>query len=219
MQRVLVTGASRGLGRALVIELDKRGLEVTTSARRDANLADLPATERLTLDVTSDASVAAAAAAWGASSAAAAAHERRPHRRPRRVACFASYERRKETHMAGEVAFFEIGVEDPERGRAFYEGLFGWRFEPGPTEGGGFVIQAPNMPGGMHGGDPGGRPYVFFAVDDMDMAIERVRELGGGVEEMDVEGDADSQARFGRFKICHDDQGSYFGLHQPPRGS
>ncbi|MGH8896539.1 MAG: hypothetical protein ACRDZ4_05805 [Egibacteraceae bacterium] len=48
--------------------------------------------------------------------------------------------------MAGEGAFFEVGVEGTERGRAFYEGLFGWRFESAPTESG-FVIQAPNMPG------------------------------------------------------------------------
>lgn len=34
--------------------------------------------------------------------------------------------------MAGELAFFEIGVKDTERGRAFYERLFGWKFEPGP---------------------------------------------------------------------------------------
>ena len=117
--------------------------------------------------------------------------------------------------MAGEVAFFEIGVQDPERGRAFYEGLLGWRFEPGPS-GAGFVIEAPNMPGGMHGGDPEAAPYVFFAVDDMDAALTRVRELGGSVEEADVEGDEDSVARFGRFQLCRDDQGSPFGLHQKP---
>ena len=35
--------------------------------------------------------------------------------------------------MAGEVAFLELGVEDTDRGRAFYEGLFGWRFERGPS--------------------------------------------------------------------------------------
>ena len=110
--------------------------------------------------------------------------------------------------MAGEVAFFEIGVQDPERGRAFYEGLLGWRFEPGPS-GAGFVIEAPNMPGGMHGG-------LFFAVDDMDAALNRVRELGGNVEEADVEGDEESVARFGRFQLCRDDQGSPFGLHQKP---
>jgi hypothetical protein len=117
--------------------------------------------------------------------------------------------------MAGEVAFFEFGVQDPERGRAFYEGLLGWRFEPGPS-GAGFVIQAPNVPGGMHGGDPEAAPYLFFAVDDMEAALERVRELGGSVEEADVEGDEDSVARFGRFQLCRDDQGSSFGLHQKP---
>ena len=117
--------------------------------------------------------------------------------------------------MSGEVSFFEIGVEDPERGRAFYGGLFDWSFESGPSDEG-LVIRASGTPGGMHGADKGASPYLFFGVDDMDAALERVRELGGEVEEMDIEGDDDSQARFGRFKLCRDDQGSPFGLHQPP---
>lgn len=117
--------------------------------------------------------------------------------------------------MAGEVGFFEIGVEDAEGGRAFYEGLFGWQFEPGPSATG-FLITAPNMPGGMHGGEPQGRPYIFFNVDDMDAAAQRVVDLGGEVDDTDVEGDQESIARFGRFKLCRDNQGSPFGLHQPP---
>jgi predicted enzyme related to lactoylglutathione lyase len=120
--------------------------------------------------------------------------------------------------MTGELAFFELGVGDTERGRAFYEGLFGWTFETGPS-GGGFVIDTPDVPGGMHGGDAGAAPLLFFRVDDIEAALERVRELGGEVEEMDVEGDEDSIARFGRFKLCRDDQGSPFGLHQPPGAS
>jgi uncharacterized protein len=117
--------------------------------------------------------------------------------------------------MAGELAFFELGVEDVEKGRAFYEGLFGWQFALGPS-GQGFVIATPTVPGGMHGGDRGSAPYVFFAVDDMETAVARVRELGGVVEDTDVEGDNDSVATFGRFKLCRDDQGSPFGLHQRP---
>ncbi len=117
--------------------------------------------------------------------------------------------------MNGELSFFEIGVEDAQRGRAFYEGLFDWNFEPGPS-GGGFGIGGSNVPGGMHGGDPGAAPYVFFRVNDMEAALTRVRELGGQIEEMDVEGDEQSIARFGRFKLCRDDQGSRFGLHEPP---
>jgi predicted enzyme related to lactoylglutathione lyase len=117
--------------------------------------------------------------------------------------------------MAGELAFFELGVGDTERGRAFYEALFGWEFETGPS-GNGFVIGTPNVRGGMHGGDAGASPYLFFLVDDMEAALRRVRELGGDVEEVDVEGSEDSVARFGRFKLCRDDQGSSFGLHEAP---
>ena len=117
--------------------------------------------------------------------------------------------------MSGAVAFFELGVEDVERGRAFYEALFGWRLGRGPH--GGHTIETPNVPGGMHGGDRGAAPYVFFGVDDMDAALDRVRELGGTVEDMDVEGDEESVRRHGRFKLCRDDQGSPFGLHAPPR--
>jgi uncharacterized protein len=118
--------------------------------------------------------------------------------------------------MAGELSFIEFGVEDVERGRAFYESLFGWRFERGPS-GKGFVIGTPTVEGGMHGGDRGASPYVFIAVDDLDAAIERVRQLGGEIVEMDVGGeDEETDARFGRFKLCRDDQGSPFGLHQPP---
>jgi len=121
--------------------------------------------------------------------------------------------------MAGELAFFELGVGDGERGRAFYAGLFGWRLEPGPSGGGGFAIETPNVPGGMHGGDEGAAPYLFFAVDDIDAAVERVHELGGEVDDVNVEGDEESVARFGRFRLCRDDQGSPFGLHQrPPTG-
>ena len=43
--------------------------------------------------------------------------------------------------------------------------------------------------------------------DDMEAALARVRDLGGVVEEMDVEGDEESVARFGRFQLaCRDDQ-------------
>jgi uncharacterized protein len=114
--------------------------------------------------------------------------------------------------MTGDVSFFELGVEDAQRARAFYEALFGWRFEPA---GGGFSIAGTNVPGGVHGGDPGASPYVFFAVEDVEAAAARVRELFGTVEELDDE-DEESVARFGRFKLCRDDQGSPFGLHEPP---
>ncbi|MEU0394146.1 VOC family protein [Streptomyces sp. NPDC006208] len=120
--------------------------------------------------------------------------------------------------MAGEISFFELGVGDFERARTFYSGLFGWTFDAGATDGSGYVIRTPNVPGGVHGGDPGAGAYLFFRVDDMMAAIARVRELGGTVDDIDVGGDEETVARFGRFQLCHDDQGSPFGLHEPPAG-
>jgi len=119
------------------------------------------------------------------------------------------------TSMSGAITFFELGVEDAQKGRAFYEALFGWKFESGPS-GKGWVIKTPNVPGGMHPGDTGATPYVFFAVHDLDAALERVRQLGGEVVPFDDGGDEATEARFGRFRFCKDDQGSPFGLHQPP---
>jgi len=118
--------------------------------------------------------------------------------------------------MSGELSFVEFGVEDAERGRVFYGSLFGWEFEDGPS-GQGYMIRLPNVSAGIHGGDKGAVPYAFFRVDDMDAALERVQELGGTVDDLDIEGDEGSQAQIGRFKLCRDDQGSPFGLHQPPQ--
>ena len=115
--------------------------------------------------------------------------------------------------MSGELAFFELGVDDADRARAFYAALFGWTFRPGPH--GGHSIRTPTIPGGLHGGDPGAAPYVFFRVDDLDVAVARVLELGGVVEGVGAD-ESDVEGVHGRFTLCRDDQGSPFGLFQPP---
>ena len=117
--------------------------------------------------------------------------------------------------MAGELSFFEIGVGDAGQARAFYGGLFGWSFGD-PPSGQGATVATPNIPGGIHGGDEGGGVYAFFSVDDMAAAVERVRELGGEVEAIPGDGGGENAAKFGRFMLCRDDQGSPFGLHEPP---
>jgi uncharacterized protein len=115
--------------------------------------------------------------------------------------------------MSGEPAFFEIGVEDAERARAFYGALFGWTFTAGPH--GGSMITTSTLPGGLHGADPGAAPYLFFRVEDLDAAIARVRELGGTVEGLGAD-ESDVERTYGRFTLCRDDQGSPFGLYEPP---
>jgi NADP-dependent 3-hydroxy acid dehydrogenase YdfG len=65
MSSVLITGASRGIGRAIAIEFTRRGHRVVATARDPRTLGDLDVDQRLALDVTDDASVTAAVAAAG----------------------------------------------------------------------------------------------------------------------------------------------------------
>ncbi|MEA5362812.1 SDR family oxidoreductase [Amycolatopsis sp., V23-08] len=65
MSSVLVTGASKGIGRAITLELARRGHRVIATARRPEALADLPVAERLRLDVTDQDSVDQAIQAAG----------------------------------------------------------------------------------------------------------------------------------------------------------
>ena len=115
--------------------------------------------------------------------------------------------------MDGELSFFELGVGDANRARQFYGPLFGWEFV---DEKAGSTIETPNIPGGLHGDDPGASPYLFFRVGDLPAALERVRALGGSVGDSVSSEDEETVARFGRFQTCTDDQGSTFGMHQPP---
>ncbi|SNT21766.1 SDR family oxidoreductase [Actinacidiphila glaucinigra] len=57
MPSVLVTGASKGIGRAIALELSARGHRVIATARRPETLAGLPVDQRLRLDVTDQESV------------------------------------------------------------------------------------------------------------------------------------------------------------------
>ena len=65
MSRILITGASRGIGRAIAEELTAEGHEVIATARDVSALSDIPAALRLRLDVTDEHSVRAAVAEAG----------------------------------------------------------------------------------------------------------------------------------------------------------
>lgn len=65
MSSVLVTGANRGIGRAIAEEATRRGHRVIATARDPRTLSDLDVDQRLALDVTDAASIAAAVAEAG----------------------------------------------------------------------------------------------------------------------------------------------------------
>ena len=65
MARILITGASRGIGRGTAVALAASGHEVIATARDVTSLDDVPAALRLSLDVTDQGSVDAAIARAG----------------------------------------------------------------------------------------------------------------------------------------------------------
>jgi NADP-dependent 3-hydroxy acid dehydrogenase YdfG len=65
MSRILITGASRGIGRGIATALSARGHDVIATARDVDTLDDVPAAMRLRLDVTDEESVKAAVEAAG----------------------------------------------------------------------------------------------------------------------------------------------------------
>lgn len=110
----------------------------------------------------------------------------------------------------GAPSFIELGVPAGSRARRFYEQLFGWTFKE--MGGDNVLAQTPTIQIGFHSQDPDAVFVIYFQVDDIEAAVERVRAAGGAADDppKDEEG-------FGRFVECRDDQGVRFGLRELPR--
>ena len=85
--------------------------------------------------------------------------------------------------MAGNLCHFELMVSDPEKTRAFYENVFGWKYndsnpnytmvKAGEGPQGGIMKKPAEMPGFALS--------VYFCVDDIDATLERAVEAGGAI--------------------------------------
>jgi uncharacterized protein len=113
--------------------------------------------------------------------------------------------------VAGDLVYFVIQTDDPERAKEFYGSLFGWDFTEGNVPEG-FNIEGTTPPGGVFGGGKGWCPSVYFSVDDIDAALAKVRELGGEASEPEA-------IATGHMAHCRDDQGREFNLWAPREGS
>lgn len=110
--------------------------------------------------------------------------------------------------MAGNITYFEVPSGDIEATQRFWGSLFGWQFRAGNFPGYS-MIDGPTPLGGAPHADASRHPRIFFAVDDIDAAVTRVRELGGTAEEP-------VRTPSGAFAHCVDDQGVEFSLSQEP---
>jgi hypothetical protein len=103
-------------------------------------------------------------------------------------------------------SYLEIGAPDDGKARSFFADLFGWSFTS--MENGGW-FDSGDIKTGLHGDDDRPAIVVYFAVEDIEAAVERDRQLGGEANDPTPE-----VPGFGRFSTCSDPQGVRFGLRQ-----
>ena len=110
------------------------------------------------------------------------------------------------------LALIEFPADEPERALRFWGGVLGAELEArGPGEGEGWQTRTAGPAVGVHerGRGPGDSfSLPYFAVGDLEQALERVRELGGSVVHPGE-----------RWAICRDSEGSPFALSGEPPAS
>ena len=86
----------------------------------------------------------------------------------------------------GSPVWIDLDTSDPERARAFYAALFGWEFEEGGPEYGGYaqITKDGHQIGGImpqQGDGPADMWFVYLAVTDANAAAARAATAGGQV--------------------------------------
>ena len=87
--------------------------------------------------------------------------------------------------MAHNIVHFEIPVDDMERAKKFYQGLFGWQIAPaGPGGEDYHLIETEE--GALAGGMmkrvmPEQRPVLYVQVESVDGHVEKIKQAGGQV--------------------------------------
>jgi uncharacterized protein len=113
--------------------------------------------------------------------------------------------------MLGTVVHIELPAGDAERATSFWSSLFGWQFVDSGMPGMAYLMAQAGPEQGVAifpSDKPGTGPIDYFACDEIDATIARVRELGG---------EADEKAPVpghGWFAACRDTEGNRFSLWQ-----
>ena len=119
--------------------------------------------------------------------------------------------------VTGAPNWIDLSAPDIQGAGDFYGGLFGWRFQPGGPETGGyglFQLEGKTVAGGMQTTEEQGPPCwtVYFQTPDADATAKAAEQAHGAVlmQPMDVMDQ-------GRMAILTDKAGVSFGIWQPGR--
>jgi uncharacterized glyoxalase superfamily protein PhnB len=110
----------------------------------------------------------------------------------------------------GDVGYITLQSPDGERTARFFGALFDWQLEPG-YQPGAYHIASITPPAGIDTKPGGPEVRLYFRVDDIEAAADRVRELGGQVLSID-------SSESGSGAECVDDQGRPFDLYRAKPG-
>lgn len=110
----------------------------------------------------------------------------------------------------GDIGYVSLWVPDAERATAFFSRVLGWSYAA-RAERQSHQVVGRALHHGVHGGHERSSLYLCFVVDDIEVAVERVREAGGVAEEP---GDEPQELT----AMCVDVEGTEFSLYQPPAG-
>ena len=105
----------------------------------------------------------------------------------------------------GDLYYFTLPARDMARAQQFYASVLGWQFaDPGA----GHVENISAPPGGVDGSGANSGVRLWFVVDDIEAAVQRVRDSGGTAQDP-------VHYASGWSADCTDDQGVEFSLSVP----
>lgn len=110
------------------------------------------------------------------------------------------------------IVWFEIPADNPERAKAFYSNLFGWKINPFPgtsdyshiDTGGGDDSPDGALKRRQHPGEP---VVNYIAVDSVDKFADKIAKLGGKICMAKT-----AVPQMGYFAVCQDTEGNAFGI-------
>ena len=117
-----------------------------------------------------------------------------------------------EKKQDASIVWFEIPADNPERVKAFYANLFGWKIEPFPGSADYWHVDtggADDSPvGALKRRKHPQEPVVnYVSVDSVDKFADKIAKLGGKICMAKT-----AVPQMGYFAVCQDTDGNSFGL-------